>query len=135
MEKERVNQQLEIQRLISEGDEKAIKFSGLGLKAIEETGAWVAMNSPDGAFDLSLVPDVYFIYELLAGDGEASQSQMLMTMNSLRTLNLDSEYQAKTLASFQLEVPRFLHGPKNVPLSSVVGDSHLGNLPTVKSWN
>ena len=136
LESERVIQQLEIQRLISEGDVDAIKFHGLGFKTIEETRAWVEMNSPYGYFDFSLAPDVYFVYELLlSSEGEASQAQMLKTMNSLKILNLDSEYQAKTLWSFILEVPQFLHSPKNVPLSSVVGDFHLGNVPTAKSWN
>ena len=135
LEGERLTQQLEIQRLTSEGDVDAIKFHGLGLKTLEETAAWIEMNSPDGNFDFSLIPDVYFIYELLSGEGEASQSQMLKTMKDLKQLNLDSEYQAKTLCSFILEVPRFLHGPKNIPLSSVVGESHLGNVPSAKAWN
>jgi hypothetical protein len=128
--------QIEIQRLIAEGDETAIKFAGLGLKSIEETGAWVDMNSPMGALDFSLIPDVYFILDLLAEDGEASQSNMLQTMNRLRTLNLDSEYQAKALAAFQLEVPRFFHGSKDVGgYSSGSGESQLANLPNVKAWN
>ena len=65
LESERILQQLENQRLISEGEVDAIKFHGLGLKTIEETAAWVEMNSPNGNFDFSLIPDVYFIYELL----------------------------------------------------------------------
>ena len=80
LESERILQQLEIQHLISEGDMDAIKFHGLGLKTLEETEeteAWLEMNSPGGNFDFSLIPDVYFIYKLLSGEGEASQAQML----------------------------------------------------------
>jgi len=136
MEIENSDQRLEIQRLTAEGDESAIKFSGLGMKTIEETGSWIDLNSPGGSFDFALIPDAYFILELAAGDGEASQSAMLKTLNSLRTLNLDSEYQAKTLAAFQLEVPRFFHGTKDVGgFASGVGESQLGNLPTYKIWS
>ena len=67
LESERITQQLEIQRLISDGDVDAIKFHGLRLKTIEKTAAsWVEMNSPHRDFDFSLVPDVYFIHELLS---------------------------------------------------------------------
>jgi hypothetical protein len=108
----------------------------LGLKTIEETGAWIELNSLGGAFDFALIPDAYFILEIIAGDGEPSQSLMLKTMNSLKNLNLDSEYQAKTLATFQLEVPRFFHGTNDVGgYASGSGESQLGNLPNVKSWN
>lgn len=66
LEGERILQQLEIKRLISEGDVDSIKFYGLGLITLEETAAWIEMNSPVGNFDFSLIPDVYFIYELLS---------------------------------------------------------------------
>ena len=134
LESERILQQLEIQCLISEGDVDAIKLYGLGLKTIKETAAWVEMNSPDGNFDFSLIPDVYFIYELLSGEGEASQTQMSKTMKDLKQLNPGSEYQANMLCLFILEVPWVLQGPKNVPLSSIVGESHIGNVPTAKLW-
>jgi hypothetical protein len=49
LELERIHQDLEIQRLISEGDETAVKFGGLGLKSLEETGAWVSLNTTGGS--------------------------------------------------------------------------------------
>jgi hypothetical protein len=136
LEIENNEQRLEIQRLVAEGDETAIKFAGLGLKSLEDTRAWIDINSPGVALDFSLIPDVYFILELLGEEGEITQAMMLQTMNRLKTLNLDSEYQAKVLSSFQLEVPQFFHGCKDVGgYSSKAGESQLGRLPTYKSWN
>jgi hypothetical protein len=136
LESERANHQIEIQRLIAEGDDDAIKFAGLGLKTIEETRSWIEINSPGGAFDFSLIPDVYFILDIVAADGETSQSSMLQTLNRLRTLELTSEYQAKSIAAFLLEVPRFFHGPsESGAYASGAGESQLSKLPNIKSWN
>lgn len=136
LEIEKASHQVSIQQLISEADETAIKFCGLGLKSIEETGAWIELNSPHGVFDFAMIPDAYFILEILSGDGESNQTQMLKTLNSLKSLNLSSEYQAKTLCAFQLEVPRYLHGSTDVSsYASGVGESQLKLVPTVESWN
>ena len=136
LELENADQRLEIQRLVAEGDETAVKFGGLGLKSLEETKAWIDINSPGVDLDFSLFPDVYFVWELIDEEAEMTQAIMLQTMNRLKNLNLDSEYQAKVLSSFQLEVPRFLHGSTgSSAYAGGAGQSQLSKLPTVKSWN
>jgi hypothetical protein len=130
------NQQLEILRLIAKGEESAVQFSGLGLNSIEETGAWTDVNSPGGAFNFSLIPDAWFVLEIVASKGKTIQSQMLEVMNSIRSLNLHSEH--LMLSAFQLEGPPFPHGTEDVLLgafASGVGKSQLGHSPAVESWN
>jgi hypothetical protein len=87
LESENLTQQIEIQRLIAKGDDSAVKFSGLGLKSLEETHAWVELQSQDVDLDFSLIPDAYIIFELLTGEEvDANQSQMLQSMNNLKSL-------------------------------------------------
>lgn len=136
LEMENIDQQLEIQRLISASDETAVKFSGLGLKSLAETTAWVALHSQEGDLDFSLVTDAYFIFDLIAGEEEASTTLMLQGMNNRKKLGLGSAYQAGALAAFQLEVPRLFHGTSNVgSFASGSGDSQLKNLPNVDKWS
>jgi hypothetical protein len=136
LESDNLKQQIEIQRLVAKGDVTAVHFSGLGLKSLEETSAWVEIQSQTENLDFSMIPDAYFIFELLAGEeAEETQAQMLQTMNNLKKLGLDSEYQATSLSAFQLEVPRLLHGTKNVGGYSATGESQLNNVPDVDAWN
>ena len=84
------------------------------------------MNSPQGAFDFSLIPDAYFIFDIISAHGETSQTAMLQTLNRLKTLDLNSEYQAEALGAFQLQVPRFFHTPKEFGgYCSGTGESHI----------
>ena len=136
LESERSRLDLEIQRLVSEGDDTAIKFAGLGLKTLAETASWVNINTSGGILPFGLIPDVYFILDIVAADGVTSQSNMLQTLNRLKNLDLDSEYEAKAIAAFLLEVPRFFHGAsESGSFASGSGESQLSMLPSFKSWS
>ena len=136
LETQQATQGLELQRLVSEGDETAVKFGGLGLKSLEETGAWIDIHTAGGPLPFSVIPCCYFILDIVAADGVTSQTQMLQTFNRLKNLGLSSEYEAKAIAAFLLEVPRFFHGPsESGSFASGAGESQLSMVPTFKAWS
>ena len=136
LEAEKTRLDLEIQRLIAEGDDTAVKFAGLGLKNLAETVSWININTSGGILPFGLIPDIYFILDIVSADSVTSQSNMLQTLNRLKNLDLDTEYEAKAIAAFLLEVPRFFHGAsESGSFASGSGESQLSMLPTYKSWS
>jgi methyl-accepting chemotaxis protein len=117
--------------LKASAEDTSIKFAHLGLRNLNECGAWITYHFKD--FRYGLIMDPLVMLDRIFGEDEASSSTHLKTMETRINLKIATGAEAATLRSLQFARPRIFHSGR-VAMNNDRNKSRLNKLPDHSTW-
>jgi hypothetical protein len=122
--------EIEMNRLTSQTDQQAIRFSSLGFRGKDEADAWLAINEP--SHDYGLFVDAHMVLEhvqhAIFGDDS------LKRLESLYKLKIETIAQGLAITSFEAKCPKIFD--KKTAQRVVKDDSsYFDCIPTFGDWD
>jgi hypothetical protein len=109
----------------------SIKFAHLGLRNLNECGAWITTQFKD--FRYGLIMDPLVMLDRIFGEDDASSSTHLKTMETKINLKIATGTEAATLQSLQFIRPRIFHSGCTA-MNNDHSKSRLNKLPDHSTW-
>ena len=122
----------QVQQIISEANDSAISFGGLGLKSVREVDSWLAAN-PYAARHYGLCPDAMIFLEWVADDmmkGEKITEQL----RKLKKLGFTTAAEARACDSFAYALPRVFAGEGEDQVHAA-DKSYFPTVKTFATWS
>jgi hypothetical protein len=117
--------------LKASAEDTSIKFAHLGLRNLNECGAWITTQFKD--FRYGLIMDPLVMLNRIFGEDEASSSTHLKTMETRINLKIATGAEAATLRSLQFVRPRIFHSGR-AAMNNDHNKSRLDKLPDHFTW-
>jgi hypothetical protein len=114
--------------LIADTHQDAIKFNGFGFWRVEEANACVEIHIPNHKF--GLIVDAYMVFEQLS----SATAKTIPTRQQLAKIDMKDLSQGVAVSSFDHQVPKLLYDCTGYV---VVGkdESHFNQVKTFKDWD
>jgi hypothetical protein len=117
--------------LKASAEDTSIKFAHLGLRNLNECGAWITTQFKD--FRYGLIMDPLVMLDRIFGEDEASSSTHSKTMETRINLKIATGAEAATLRSLQFVRPRIFHSGR-AAMNNDRNKSRSNKLPDHSTW-
>jgi hypothetical protein len=122
----------QVHKIISEANESAISFGGLGLKSVKEVDSWLAAH-PCALRHCGLCPDAQTFLKWVADDMD-KREKITEQLRKLKKLGFNSSAEARACDSFACAVPRVFAGDGEDQVHGA-DKSYFATCKTFASWS